>query len=184
MIRAWSATSTSLRISRPKRSGNRARERWRDPRSETVVPVSMTVPIYRFGTEVPHDPSADRAQRRGRCASEALAQARTRPRLEQDDPARRLRMDQREPGPVERERIVGFQEMIVRVPILGNQQRSADAFDACSPGAVETDDLARIEPELGAVKADIHGRLLSRVTYCATPLPKDPFSFRVKALLT
>src|SRR6266571_3323240 len=159
MIRASSATSTSLRTSRPKRSGYRARERWRDPRSETVVPVS--IPVYRFRTEALRHPSADRAQYRGRRASESLAQARTRRRLEQNDPARRLRMDQREPGPVERERIVGLQEMIVRVPILGNPQRSADALDARAPGVVEADDLARIELELGATKTDIHGRLLS-----------------------
>src|SRR5712692_4750340 len=119
----------------------------------------MTLPVYRFGTEGLRDPSADRAQYPGRYASEALAQAWTRPRFEQDDPARRLRMDQRESGPVERERIVGFQEMIVRVPILGNPQSSADAFDARAPGVVEADDLASIELELGAVKADIHGRL-------------------------
>src|SRR6266705_3950843 len=104
MIRAWSATSTSLRTSKPRRSGNRARERWRHPRSETVVPVSMTVPIYRFGTEAARDPPADRAQRRNRRAPDPRAQSRARRRLEQDDLARLLRMDEREAGALERQR--------------------------------------------------------------------------------
>jgi len=138
----------------------------------------MTVPIYRFGTEAAHDPPADRAQRRSGRAPEALAQARTRRRLEQNDPARCLRMDQREPGPVERERIVGFQEMIVLIPILGNPQRSADAFDARAPGVVEADDLARIELELGAIKTDIHGRLLSGHVSRNAVMRAMPFSRR------
>jgi hypothetical protein len=130
-------------------------------------------PVYGLRAEISREPSAGRAQCRSQRAPDPLPRAWARRRLEQDDLAWLLRMDKREPGTLERQRALRAEEMVVPVPVLGDPQRPAQAFDAGARGIVETDDLARFKAKLGAIEAEIHGRLLSWVTYCAMPFPQD-----------
>jgi len=110
---------------------------------------------------LPREPSADRAQRCGERAADFLSQARARRWLREYDLARRLRVNQRETRPVERERVVRCEEVILVVPVLGDPERSSNALDPRSPGVVYTDKLTSFEVELGAIKPDVHGHLLS-----------------------
>ena len=113
--------------------GARAR-RGKDPpgailRSKPVVPAGAAVPIYGFRPELQREPSADRAQRYGERAADFLSQARARRWLRQYDLARRLRVNQRETRPVERERVVRREEVILVVPVLGDPECPLDTLD-------------------------------------------------------
>jgi hypothetical protein len=61
---------------------------------------------------------------------------------------------------VERERVVRREKVILAVPVLGDPERASDALDPRSPGVVEAEDFPSFEVKLGAIKANVHGRLL------------------------
>src|SRR6266446_5525970 len=98
--------------------------------SKPVVPTGRTPPVYGFRAELPCEPPAGRAQRCSQRAPDPRAQSRTRRRLEQDDLAWLLGMDEREAGALERQRVIRGEETVVPVPVLRDPQRPAHAFES------------------------------------------------------
>jgi hypothetical protein len=73
-----------------------------------------------------------------------------------------LRVNQRQPRPVESERVVRREEVILVILVLRDPERASNALDPCPSGVVETDELTSFEVELGAIEPDVHGHLLSQ----------------------
>jgi hypothetical protein len=47
--------------------------------------------------------------------------------------------------------------MIPEVPVLGDPERTVEAFDTGALRVVEADDLMRLEMKLGAIDTEVHG---------------------------
>lgn len=119
------------------------------------MPAAVAGTVDGFRSEIAREPSADRAQRRDPRVSDFLSQAWARRRLREHHLARLLRVNQRKTRPIERERVVRREEVILAVPVLGDPERSSHALDPRAPGVVETEDFSCFEMKLGAIKPDV-----------------------------
>ena len=81
------------------------------------------------GPEGPCEPSAGDMRRLGQCEPDPLGQARSLRGLEEDDLALLLRVDENQPGAVERQRLIRREKVILEVLVLGDPEFPSNAFD-------------------------------------------------------